>query len=299
MKLRTTMRLSQSVLTEARKAECVADKYLHTCRSNVPVGADAHIKYQSKSNFGAVLICAKPVTQTAYNDETLLRSWVKKNTKLLSERHGPQIRRYGLTLVTTTYRAPRCSIKAWMDKDKEAVMSAKVKAQMLGDDGVTLDYTDLLTDKDWTLYAEGPNKDGVVMFFDGFEYAPWDWWWEGVKLSLGNGGPVKERRDKEEGRSLAIRQAAISRQRSLRTGLSPRESLVGQGKRSWDEKPVEKNGILHAPSPPRSRRASPQNEQSPLGVRRVDPTSTEGWRHSLPVSTSVPRKRSEGMFYGS
>lgn len=186
-----------------------------------------------------------------------------------------------------------------MNKDKEAVVSAKVKAQMLGDDGVTLDYTDLLTDKDWTLYAEGPNKDGVVMFFDGFEYAPWDWWWEGVKLSLGNGGPVKERRDKEEGRSLAIRQAAISRQRSLRTGLSPRESLVGQGKRSWDEKPVEKNGILHAQSPPRSRRASPQNEQSPLGVRRVDPTSTEGWRHSLPVSTSVPRKRSEGMFYGS
>ena len=186
-----------------------------------------------------------------------------------------------------------------MDKDKEAVMSAKVKAQMLGDDGVTLDYTDQLTDKDWTLYAEGPNKDGVVVFFDGFEYAPWDWWWEGVKLGLGSGGPVKEKRDKEEGRSLAVRQAAMNGQRSLRTGLSPRESLVGQRKRSWDEKPVEKNGMLHAPSPPRSRRASPQNEQSPLGVRRVDPTSTEGWRHSLPVSTSVPRKRSEGMFYGS
>ena len=54
-----------------------------------------------------------------------------------------------------------------MDKDKEAVMSAKVKAQMLGEDGVTLDYTDQLTDKDWTFYAEGPNKDGVVVFLFG------------------------------------------------------------------------------------------------------------------------------------
>lgn len=297
MKSRTALRLLQSVLAEGRREEYAADKYLHTCRSNIPVGADAHIKYQSKSNFGAVLICAKPVTQTAYNNETLLRSWVKKNTKLLSERHGPQICRYGLTLVTTTYTAPRCSINAWMDKDKEAMMSAKVKAQILGDDGVTLDYADQLADKDWTLYAEGPNKDGVVVFFDGFEYAPWDWWWEGVKLSLGNGGPTKERRNKE-GRSLTVRQATINRQHSLRKGLSLRESFIGQGKRSWDEKSVE-NGILHAQSSPRSRRASPQNEQSPLGVRRVDATSTEGWRHSLPVSASVPRKRPEEVFYGS
>jgi hypothetical protein len=186
-----------------------------------------------------------------------------------------------------------------VDKDKEAVMSAKVKAQMLGEDGVTLDYTDQLMDKDWTLYAEGPNKDGVVVFFDGFEYAPWDWWWEGVKLSLRSGRPVKEKRGKEEGRSLTVRQATMSRQPSLRTGLSPRESLVGEGKRSWDEKPVEKNGILHAQSPPRSRRASPLNEQTPLEVRRVDSASTEGWRHSLPVSTSMSRKRPEEMFYGS
>jgi hypothetical protein len=177
-------------------------------------------------------------------------------------------------------------------------MSAKVKAQMLGEDGVTLDYTDQLTDKDWTLYAEGPNKDGVVVFFDGFEYAPWQERWEGVKLSLGSGGHVKEKRNKE-GRSLTLRQARMSKQRSLRTGLSPRESLVGQGKRSWDEIPVEKSGILHAQSPPRSRRASPLNEQSLLGVRRVGPASTEGWRHSLPVSTSMPPKRSEDMSYGS
>jgi hypothetical protein len=143
-----------------------------------------------------------------------------------------------------------------VDKDKEAVMSAKVKAQMLGEDGVTLDYTDQLTDKDWTLYAEGPNKDGVVVFFDGFEYGPWHWRWEWVKLSLGSGGPVKQKSDKEEGRSLTAQQATMSRQLSPQTGL---------------------------------------NEQSPLEVRRVDPASTEGLRHSLLVPTSISRKRSEDV----
>jgi hypothetical protein len=184
-----------------------------------------------------------------------------------------------------------------MNKDNEAIMSAKVKAQMLGEDGATLDYADQLKDNDWTLYAEGPNKDGVVVFFDGFGYGPWDWWWEGVKLSWANGGPVKEKRNKEEGRSLTLRQTTMNRQRSLRMGLSPRESLVGQRKQSRHEDRVEKNGTLQ--SPPRPRRASPPNEQSPLGVGRVNPTSTDSWRHSLPAPRSIPRKRSEEMFYAS
>jgi hypothetical protein len=271
-----------------------------THRANVPVGADAHIKYQSKSKFGAVLICAKPITQTACNDETLLRSWVTKNTKRLSERHGPQLRRYGLILVTTTYRAPRASINAWMDKDKEALMSAKVKAQMLGDGGITLDYNDQLTDKDWTHYAEGPNKDGVVVFFDGFQYAPWDWWWEGVKLSLGSGGPVKEKREKEkEGSLLMMRQTTISGQRARLTGLSLRESMVGQRKRSWDEKAVQKNGSLDIQGAPRSRRASPANGKNQSGVRRADLPPTDGWWHSIPMPVSTPPGHSEDMFNGS
>ena len=267
-------------------------------RANLPVGADAHVKYQSKSKFGAVLICAKPITQTAYNDETLLRSWVTQNTKRLSERHGPQIRRYGLILVTTTYRAPRCSINAWRDKDKEALMSAKVKAQMLGDDGITLDYTDQLTDKDWTQYLEGPKKDGVVVFFDGFEYAPWDWWWEGVKLSLGSGGPVNKREKEKEASSLVMRNATMSGQPPLRTGLSPRESLVGRRKRSWDEKHIQRNGSLNVQSPLWSRRASPANGQSPLGVRRTDPPPTEGWRQSIPMPVPTPPRPSEEMVNG-
>jgi hypothetical protein len=265
-------------------------------RQNIPIGANVHVKYQSKTKFGAVLICAKPVTQMAYHDETLLRSWVTQNTKRLSERHGPQLCRYGLILVTTTYAAPRASINAWMDKDQEVLMSAKVKAQMLGDDGVTLDYNDQLTDKDWTHYAEGPKQDGVVVFFDGFQYPAWDWWWERVKLSLGSGGPVKGKETEES--ALTVRQAAMNEQRPLRMGLSPRESMVGQSRRSWDERAVQKNGSLKAPSPPRSRRASPVNGQSQLGVPRTDTLPTDGSQHSIPMPVSKLPGHPEGMFNG-
>lgn len=90
----------------------VADDSTFAYRANIPVGANAHAKYKSTSKFGAVLICARPIKQMAYNDETLLRSWVITNKKSLYERHGPQRRRYGLILVTTTYRAPRASTNA-------------------------------------------------------------------------------------------------------------------------------------------------------------------------------------------
>lgn len=242
-------------------------------------------------------MCAKPITQTAYNDETLLRCWVIDNKKTLSERHGPQLRRYGLILVTTTYRAPRAAINAWMDKDKEVLVSAKMKAQMLGDDGITLDLNDQSTDKDWTYYAEGPQKDGVVVFFDGFQDAPWDWWWEGIKLSLGSGGPVKEiREDERQGSSLLARQPAMNGQRPLRMGLSPRESMVGQSRRSWDGKALQKNGLLKAQSPPRARRASPENGQSQLGVPRADTPPTDTWAPGMSIRVSMPPWHSEGMF---
>lgn len=270
---------------------------ISTHRANLPIGADLHIKYQSKSNFGAILICAKPITLTAYNDETFIRSWVTQNTERLSKRHGPQIRRYGLILVTTTYRAPQCSITAWTDKDKEVLMSAKVKAQMLGDDGVTLDSNDQLTDKDWTLYAEGPKKDRVVVFFDGFQYPAWDWWWEGLKLGLGRLGQAQEKTNRgKDASSLVVRQATMNGQHPLRTGLPPRESLVGQRKRSWDGKAQQRNGLLDVQSPPRSRRASPVNGQSRSGICGAQPSPADEWQHSIPMPLSRPARPWEGMF---
>lgn len=122
------------------------------------MGADAHVKYQSKKSFGAVLIARNPVEVTAYNDESLFKEWIESNKAQLYQVYGHQLKKYGLWIVTITYTAPGCSINAWMDKDKDAVLSAKAKAAMVGDLGAELDWTDKITDKDWCHYSAKPNS---------------------------------------------------------------------------------------------------------------------------------------------
>ena len=127
----------------------------------IPIGANAHVKFQSKKSFGAVLIARNPVEVTAYNDECLFKQWIAENKAQLYSRFGNQLKKYGLWIVTVTYTAPACSINAWMDKDKDAVLSAKAKAAMVGDLGAELDWTDKITDKDWCHYAAKPYKDAI------------------------------------------------------------------------------------------------------------------------------------------
>ena len=122
----------------------------------IPMGADAHVKYQSKKAFGAVLIARNPVEVTAYNDECLFKAWIEENKSRLYSRFGHQLKKYGLWVVTITYTAPGCSINAWINKDKDAVLSAKAKAAMVGDLGAELDWTDKIIDKDWCHYTAKP-----------------------------------------------------------------------------------------------------------------------------------------------
>ena len=61
-------------------------------------------------------------------------------------------------VVTVTFSAPGCSINAWQHKDKEALISAKAKASMVGDYGAELDWTDKIMDKDWSHYSDDPTK---------------------------------------------------------------------------------------------------------------------------------------------
>ena len=173
---------------------CRADRSTSHRDVGLPAGADAHIRYKSNTNFGAVLIAKKPITLTSYNDETLFQNWIHANRSLLSSLHGPQLRRYGLWIVTRTYTSPNCSINAWDSKDNEAGMSLKAKANLLGELGGDLDLEDKMTDKDWSHYSGKEEGDTVVVFFDGIEVPSWEWWWENIKIR-GSGAKLKDDRD--------------------------------------------------------------------------------------------------------
>ena len=157
-------------------------------RQNMTVGADAHIKYTNKEKFGAVLMTHKPITLTAYNAERLFCAWIASNKSLLYARHGPELRKYGLWVVTRTYTAPQASINAWMDTNRAAVVSMKMKASMLGELGEDLSWEDKLTDKGWSHYANR-DKGGVVVFVDGIDVSKFEWRKEGVRQAI-FGGPA-------------------------------------------------------------------------------------------------------------
>ena len=131
-----------------------------------------------------MLITQNPITLTSYNDEILFQSWLTANKSLLSLTYGHQLRHHGLILVTRTYTAPCCSINAWVDRDNEANMSVKAKANMMGELGETLDLTDKLTDQDWSHYSGKEKGDTVVVFFDGITVPPWEWYIESLKTSI-------------------------------------------------------------------------------------------------------------------
>ena len=122
------------------------------------------------------------MTLTSYNDETLFRHWLSQNRAKLAQLHGVELSRYGLWLVTRTYTTPKASINAWQAKDKDADLSVKVKANMMGDLGGDLDWNEKTTDKDWAHYS---SPAGVVAFFDGMEVPAWQWWYDGVKARIG------------------------------------------------------------------------------------------------------------------
>src|SRR5205814_814514 len=173
------------------------------------ISANAHVKYESSLEFGAILICANPITQTAYNDEKLLRRWVAENKKELSVRHGSQLCRYGLFLVTKTYRTPQASINAWMEKDKEILLSAKAKEQLLCDDCLTLCLNHELSERTGS-YMQSARRRMVWWFsLTGFGIRPGTGGGDRSSSIWGGGrGFVKKRKGRERQEGCCWRRSA-------------------------------------------------------------------------------------------
>ena len=252
-----------------------------TPRSNtIPVGADVHIKYKSKRSFGAVLITQKPITLTSYNDETLFQSWLLANKSQLFSSHGPQLRRHGLFLVTRTYTAPSCSINAWVDRNSEANMSVKAKANMMGELGETLDLKDKLTDQDWSHYSGKDKGDTVVVFFDGIEVPAWEWYFEGLRTTIGRIGT-------SEDRSTSLSSHTQRPDRPPNTRRSYSSSFTDE---SMDEGSLFSEDLWGSDTP--LQIYSPLSSRSPSRGRQVRFEKAESARH-----VSTPTRLSKYLAY--
>ena len=151
---------------------------------NLAVGANAQIKYSCSDKFGAILIARHPVTMRAYHQEPLFATWLDDNRRVLHEEYGTHLRKYGMWVVTKAYSAPGCSINAWVNDDKQAVVSMKAKASMLGELGEELSMEEKVMDKDWSHYQAKEKGEGVVMFVDGIDTGGSEWHWERLRQTI-------------------------------------------------------------------------------------------------------------------
>ena len=256
-------------------------------RNGLPVGADAHIKYKSSNTFGAVLMAKKPITLTSYNDETLFNAWLRANRARLSLLHGHQLRRYGLWLVTRTYSTPMASITAWDAKDKDAVMSLKAKANMMGEFGGDLEWTEKGTDKDWSHYSGKSQNDTVVVFFDGINEPAYKWWWENVKVSAAVGQFKRRQMEVSLHRAQSNKLKADAALGPTKIERTPTDHPVEEQHYRDEEEQHLLDADLWGSSTP-LRNASPSNGRSVSRGRYMTPKRTE----STTRTVSMPRRLS-------
>lgn len=133
------------------------------------------------------------------------------------------------------------SITAWDAKDKEANMSVKAKANLMGELGGDLEWTDKSTDKDWSHYSGKDDGATVVVFFDGIEFPSYKWWWENLKVSA----KVGDARRRELEHSMRRQQ---SNRREADAALGKEHSQARpHSERAQKERPLSKKPPTERP----------------------------------------------------
>ena len=277
----------------------------------LPAGADATVRYASKTSFGAILIAQKPVSLTSYNDETLFRHWINKNRPTLAKLHGVELSRYGLWLVTRTYTAPKVSINAWESKDKDASLSVKVKANMMGDLGTDVDWSEKGADKDWTHYS---GDEGVVAFFDGIEVPAWQWWLDGIKARVGKDVGLAKQQMKPNRAGLLPHGSwkpakGIDPRRQSAPGADDiyiKQSPIDQEKSALDAADVAQRQAANERLPTRPPRTFPAVPSSPVDDSaegqepepEPEPAAADLWGSSSPLRNMSPISSARSLSRG-
>lgn len=76
----------------------------------LPVDIGGAVKYSTKSDFGAILMCDSDVVMEGYDLRAPFKKWLKANSKKLLENYG-ELEKYGVIAATWTYSSDDIYIK--------------------------------------------------------------------------------------------------------------------------------------------------------------------------------------------
>ena len=185
----------------------------------------------------------------------------------------------------------------------------KVKANMMGDLGGDLDWSDKMADKDWSHYAGKEKGDTVVVFFNGIEVPTYEWWWPSIKARISPGPSDRSSRNATPSPSRNTGNTSLPR----RT-LSPHSQRLAIEHPAWDEGPAQidlwgsetplrraslspapssrgrpsslRTDSPHRPSTPRRYPKSPAPETEPLLNRHTSTNNHTGRLSTTSIATT-------------
>lgn len=92
------------------------------------------LDFSAKTNFGAILHCARQVTEEGFYHTDPFLQWAKTNAQALISA-CPDVKRHGVWVVTSTFGTQEADILAWVDKGRTASMGFKLAVPAAGEIG--------------------------------------------------------------------------------------------------------------------------------------------------------------------
>jgi len=92
--------------------------------AGIPVNVGALYTFQSSKDFGAILMTKDPVIRNFTYGDRSFREWGKQNSSTIFSR-WPDVKDYGLIIVTSTHTTTQADINTWEDKQKSVSVGFK------------------------------------------------------------------------------------------------------------------------------------------------------------------------------
>ncbi|KAF9032346.1 hypothetical protein BJ165DRAFT_1358008 [Panaeolus papilionaceus] len=134
----------------------------------IPVTASTVFKYTSDLDTGAILLTDPPITHERFYHESPFKQWVKQNS-LTILKQWPEVKTYGLWVVTSTYSTQRCAINLWNKKGCGLHIGFSTDVAGLGELGPDGEWYRSSTEEGWMEYG-GKGNDKTVVFFGGLKF---------------------------------------------------------------------------------------------------------------------------------
>ncbi|KAK4155842.1 hypothetical protein C8A00DRAFT_13152 [Chaetomidium leptoderma] len=144
----------------------------------LPLEVGGAVEYQSKADFGAVLLCDDAVVADGFDVRDPSLAWLKRNSAALLA-DFPDLKRHGVCVATWTYSATSVHINAWEGTGRKVVLGFKVGAAAaaagVGNAGSSqMAWSRVEGSSGWAHFVDGEKR---VVFFSG------------VKVNYGVFGP--------------------------------------------------------------------------------------------------------------